>query len=138
MVNKTYTTGPGTLTIGTDPDDQEWAAQVKSVTVEWDVDSEDDEYVLSGETVSGEDVYTATLSGSCFQDISANGMTRYSWAHKGETLAVRFVPNTVEDVEITGNIKMRPISVGGDVKAKAQSDFEFPFVGEPAMDDITP
>lgn len=138
MTNKSYTTGPGILKIGTDPDEQNWEAQVTSVTVEWDVDAEDDENVLSGETVPGDEVYTATLSGNAYQDISATGMTRYSWAHKGETLPVEFIPNTVEDVKITGNIKMRPITVGGDVKAKAKSDFEFPFVGEPVMDDVTP
>jgi hypothetical protein len=135
MPNKKFTTGPGLLKIGSGvaPAGGQWEAQVKSVVVEWDVDAEDDEYVLSGETIPSPDIYTATLSGECFQDLTANGMTTYSWAHKGETIAVEFTPNTVEAKKVTGFIKMRPIAIGGDVKQNAISDFEFPFVGEPTL-----
>jgi hypothetical protein len=136
MPNKSFTTGPGTFIVGEVASEQEWSAQVKSIVVEWDVDSEDDEFVLSGETIPAEDVYTAVVSGECFQDISETGMTSYSWEHKGEVLPFTFVPNTVEDRQVTGEVKVRPIAVGGDVKAKAISDFEFPCVGEPAIGDV--
>ncbi len=39
---------------------------------------------------------------------------------------------------LIGSVKMRPLDVGGDAKTKPTSDFEWPFVGDPVLDDVTP
>lgn len=132
----TYVVGPGTLVIGEVGSTEAFEAQVTSAQVEWSVDSEDDENVLSGDVVAGDDTFTAVLSGSLFQDIAAGGIVAYTWTNKGEVVPFTFIPNTVADRQITGEIKIVPITVGGDVKKKAKSDFEFACVGEPALGDV--
>lgn len=135
-MTETLTVGPGTLVFGEVGSDAEFEAQVTSAIVEWSVDSEDDEYVLSGDVVAGDDTFTATISGSLFQDIKASGINTWSWTHKGEVVPFVFIPNTVVDRQVSGECKIVPLSVGGDVKKKAKSDFEFACVGEPALGDV--
>lgn len=136
MATETYVVGPGTLVFGEVGSTSAFEAQVTSAIVEWSVDSEDDEPVLSGDTVAGDDTFTATISGSLFQDIATTGITTWSWTHKGEVVPFTFIPNTVADRQVTGECKILPLSVGGDVKKKAKSDFEFACVGEPALGDV--
>lgn len=131
----TYTTGPGHLIFGDVGTPQEFAAQVTSALVEWDVEDGDLVPVLSGAEVSEEDNYTAKLSGNLFGDISETGITTWSWEHKGETVPVTFVPSAATGRAVTGMVKVRPLGVGGDVKTKSRTDFEFPFIGEPALGD---
>lgn len=133
MALESYVVGPGTLKLGTAGDLIAIECQLTSALVEWDVDAEDDVQLLCGETASGDEIFTATLSGNLFQDLSTGGIVEWTWDHKGESQAVEFIPSTAEAKKITGTIKVRPISVGGDAKAKARSDFEFPFVGEPVL-----
>jgi hypothetical protein len=130
-----YTTGPGSLVFGS-PGGTEFAAQVIACTVEWDVDSEDDINVLSGGVVAGEDVFTAKLSGELLQDISLTGINTYSWENRGDVVPFVFIPNTATDRQVTGEVKVIPIAVGGEVKKKAVADFEWPCVGEPALGDV--
>jgi hypothetical protein len=127
--------GPGTLIFGEVGSTEAFEAQVTSAIVEWEVDSEDDEPVLSGDTVPGDDTFTATISGSLFQDIKTTGITTWTWDHKGEVVPFTYVPNTVLDRAVTGECKILPLSVGGEVKKKAKSDFEFACVGEPSLGD---
>lgn len=134
----TYTTGPGSLVFGAPGDPLEIAAQVTSCTVEWDVESEDDIPVLSGDIVAGEETHTAQLSGNLFQDISETGITSWSWENKGTTVPFTFIPADLEARHVTGMVKVRALAVGGEVKKKATSDFEFPCVGEPELGDVAP
>lgn len=135
-MTESYVVGPGTLVFGGVGSEEEFEAQVTSAIVEWDIDSEDDEYVLSGDVVPGDDTFTAKISGSLFQDIKASGITTWSWTHKGEVVPFVFIPNTVADRQVSGECKVVPLSVGGDVKKKAKSDFEFACVGEPDLGDV--
>jgi hypothetical protein len=134
-MTETMVVGPGTLIFGEVGSTEAFEAQVTSAIVEWEVDSEDDEPVLSGDTVPGDDTFTATISGSLFQDIKTTGITTWTWDHKGEVVPFTYVPNTVLDRAVTGECKILPLSVGGEVKKKAKSDFEFACVGEPSLGD---
>lgn len=136
MPVQSYIVGPGSLVIGEVGSTEAFEAQVTSAIVEWSVDSEDDEYVLSGDAIGGDDTFSATISGELFQDITASGIVAYTWDHKGETVPFTYIPNTVVDRQVTGECKIIPLSVGGDVKKKAKSDFEFPCVGEPTLGDV--
>lgn len=133
-----YTTGPGSLIFGAPGSPEEMAAQITSCTVSWDVEAEDDIPVLSGAVEAGEEEFTATLSGNLLQDLSETGITTWSWENKGTTTPFTFIPNDVVARHVSGVIKIRPTDVGGDVKKKATSDFEFPCVGEPTLGDVAP
>lgn len=136
MANKRYKVGPGSLVFGEVGSEEEFEAQITEALVEWDVEAEDDEEVLSGEVIPGDEVFTAKISGNLFQDIKASGIVRWSWTNRGVVVPFTFIPNTVEDAQVTGEVKVRPISVGGPVGQTAKSDFEFPCVGEPSIADI--
>jgi hypothetical protein len=65
-------------------------------------------------------------------------VVEYSWTHSGEVLPFVFVPNIDEAKQIAGQLKMRRLNVGGDVKTSPTSDFEWPLVGLPTLDVYTP
>lgn len=136
MANVRYKTGPGSLVFGAPGDPQAFEAQVLECTLEPDVDTEDDVEVLSGEVIPGEDTFSGTLKFKVIQDISTDGIVRWSWANKGTVKPFTFIPNTVQDTQITGEVKVRPITVGGEVGKRADSDVEFPCVGFPDIQDI--
>jgi hypothetical protein len=136
MANVRYKVGPGSLVFGEVGSEQTIEAQILEATVEPDVESEDDELVLSGEVIPGEEEFTATLKFKCIQDIKTNGIVRWSWTNKGEVVPFVFIPNTVEDTQITGEVKVRPLTVGGEVGKRADSDVEFPCVGFPSIGDV--
>lgn len=131
--------GPGTIQVGEVGTEVDFTAQVLAAVVSWSKNKEDDRKVLSGETVPGAVTRTAVVTCTILQDIAlAAGIVRFSWANKGQQLPFRYVPNTVADVEITGTVTVEPIDVGGEVDTDAESEFEWDFVGEPAMAEITP
>lgn len=138
MPTTTYTTGPGQLILGEVGSEHEFAAQITSCLVEWDVEDGEVVPVLSGGQVSEEDVYGATLSGNLFGDISDTGITSWSWTNRGKEVPFTFVPNSAAERAVTGVVKIRPLAVGGDVKTKNRVDFEWPTVGEPALGDYEP
>lgn len=136
----TYKTGPGRLIFGEPGSELEFAAQITSALVEWEVEDGEVVPVLSGAEVSEEDDYTAKLSGNLFGDITASGITTWSWESKGEVVPFVFVPQDTLSRAVTGNVKVKPLGVGGEVKTKNRVDFEFACVGEPALGDyvVTP
>src|SRR5262245_56195578 len=89
--------GPGTITLGsaTPGPIVDFSCQLINATVEWDKDKDDDVTTLCGDVVPGSTTYTATITGTLFQDVGvATGILEYSWDHKGETVPFEFVPNT--------------------------------------------
>lgn len=133
MALESYVVGPGTLKLGDIGDVIQIECQLTSAVVSWDVDADDDIPLLCGEVAPGDETFTATISGNMFQDLSTDGIVEWSWTNKGTSQPVEFIPSTAEAKKITGTVKVRPIDVGGDAKAKARSDFEWPFVGEPVL-----
>ena len=133
-----YTVGPGTLTLGEVGSEQEIAAQITDATAEPSVESEDDIPVLTGEVVAGEDTETWVLKGNLLQDISTTGINTWSMNNTGTVQPFSYVPNDGVGRALVGDIKVRSLAIGGPVKKKAQSDFEFPIVGTPALGDVAP
>lgn len=123
--------GPGRLTFGAAGDAQEFGAQTTATAIEPDVDETDPVYVLSGEQMDGEDDYTYNLTGTALQDYS--GMTSWIvWCkeNQGVTMPFEFIPNNEQGLKVTGTVKIRPVKLGGDVREKNTSDFEFKGVGD--------
>lgn len=138
MPAESYIVGPGTLVLGETGTELEISCQIKSALVEWDVDTEDDTDLLCGDVLPGDEKFTAQISGNMLQDLSDDGIVEWSWTNKGTSQPLKFIPNTAEAKQITGTIKVRPLSVGGDAKTRAESDFEWPFVGEPDLAPVVP
>jgi hypothetical protein len=131
---KSYKVGPGLLTFGSAGTPTDATAQVTSATVSWSEDVEDDIPTLSGETLAGAANYTATLGGTFLQDITETGLVAFTWTNKGTVLPFTYTPNNDEGASINGQVRIAPLSVGGDVRSQPTSDFEWACIGEPTLD----
>lgn len=136
MAISTYKPGPGTLTIGAGPLDA--SAQVTSCAVEPEenVETEDAVDVLSGETLPEEETatYKYKLTASFLQDaLTAGGLVEYTWDHAGETVPFDYAPNDALAQKITGNLRVIPLKVGGDIKKRATADWSVKIIGTPAL-----
>jgi hypothetical protein len=138
----TYIHTDGVLLIGDTGTEVDYACQVSTIAVEPSVDTEDDTPVLCGDTEPGASTYSANLTATVFQDLplpSTQGLTRFSWDHKGEKVHVRYIPNDTLDpvVGVDGTVVIQPMNIGGDLNTKPTSDIEWPFVGFPTLSEIT-
>lgn len=137
MPAKTYTFGPGTLIFGATGSTIEASCQATNGEVEWDVEAEDDVPLLCGEVEPGDETFTAQLSFNAYQDLGHdNSFVEWSWTQKGTVQPVEFIPATAASRRIVGQVKIRPIKVGGEAKTKPRSDVEWPFVGEPIIEPV--
>lgn len=133
MPAKTYKLGPGELILGETGGELDLSCQLTKAQVTWDKDAEDAQPVLCGDVVPGDVNYTAKVAGTVLQDLGADGVVEFTWTHKGEAVPFRFVPSTTAGRTISGTVVIDPIDVGGDVKTKPSSEFEWDVVGEPQL-----
>lgn len=137
MTVQSYKMGPGTLKLGTGGT-TDVSCQVTScrVAATENVDTDDDIPVLCGETVKGDETVTTTweLSGSFLQDLAAAGVVDYSWTNKMTWVDFTFIPNTVTARKVTGQCRLVPVQIGGDVKTRPTSDFTWSARGPAAAD----
>jgi len=138
MTIKSFTTGPGSLVFGAPGDPLEMAAQITKCSVVPSADAEDDIPVLSGEVLPGERTYTFVLSGEFLQDLDEAGITTWTYENAGQVVPFVYIPNSAKGRHISGSVVVDPTTVGGDVKAKATSEFEFGCVGQPTIGDVVP
>lgn len=128
---KSFKLGKGELKFGETGTEVDFACQVTEVKVTWDNDSEDDLHTLCGGVLPGGETFTATLEGVFIQDLSDKGVIDFTWKNKGKTVKVKFTPTGQSPAQVSGEVKIMPIDIGGEVNKTNTSDFEFPFVGEP-------
>lgn len=134
MTIKSQKLTKGLLTLGEAGTSQEWGGQVRAVTLAAEYDQEDPIDVLSGEKLDGDETKTETLSGTVLDDFSAVGSI-WVWCKQNEGDIVPFIwePNSTDGtLRITGSIRVRQISLGGDVNTRTENDFEFPVIGSTA------
>lgn len=129
--------GPGLLSIGEEGTLREFSQQVKAAAIKFDSDKDDDTPVLSGDTIAGEKHYTAKLTGTVLQDLIVDGLVGWTWAQKGKQFPFQFVPDKAGSMKVTGTVTVDPLDLGGDVKKKNESEFEWDIVGDPAMSAYT-
>lgn len=123
--------GPGELYLGETGSGIDISCQMTEARIQWDNDEDDAVPVLCGDTIPGDDTFTATLAGVLYQDMTVGGIIEWSWDNKGEIVPFRFVPAT--GAEITGKVKVLPVDLGGEVKKKNTSDIEWPCLDEPVF-----
>lgn len=127
------TMGPGTFTIGEIATPLDLTAQVTSLRVTPSAEAEDSLPTLSGETLAGERSYSWTVSGTLIQDLTDAGMFDYTWTNAGDQVPFTFTPSTDAGRSVTGTLIVDPLELGGDVKKKNTTDFEWVVVGQPTL-----
>lgn len=134
MTIKSQKLTKGLLTIGEAGTTSEWGGQVRAVTLGAEYDQEDPIDVLSGEKLDGDETKTETLSGTVLDDFSAQGsIWVFCKQNEGKILPFVWEPNSTDGtLRITGEIRVRQISLGGDVNTRTENDFEFPVIGSTA------
>lgn len=132
--------GPGVLSIGAIAFQAQCASAELQVTE--NVDSTDKVDVLSGETLAAQDTatYTYQLVVTFLQDLgvaATAGIVAYSWANAGLTKAFIYTPSNAAAAGSktwTGNLRVVPLNIGGDVGAQAPtSQVTFQVIGTPVV-----
>lgn len=136
MAIKKQKLGPGTLTIGETGSGQEMAKQSTAVAIEPSYSDGDRQIVLSGDVDQEAAEWEGTLTATFFQDYAAEGLLAWTWEHDGETLPFTFLPNSAAGFEVSGEVVIRPATIGGDVDTENTSEVEWslpkrPAIGEP-------
>lgn len=127
------TLGPGSFKLGEIGTELDLSCQLTAFTISWEVDAEDAEPTLCGGTIGGARTYVATAAGSVFQDIEADGVIDYTWKNKGEEVPFTFIPDEAGAAQVTGRLMIDPINLGGDVRKRNKSDFEWQCIGDPVF-----
>ncbi len=132
---QSYKMNDGTLTLGDAPLDISCQLTNAQVNPTENVDTEDAVPVLCGDTLpstSSAD-YSFTLSGTVLQDLNTAGVVDYTWQNMGQTVSFIFTPNNPLDATVTGNVRIVPLMIGGDVPTRPTSDFEWVIDGIPVF-----
>lgn len=134
MVIKKQKLGPGTLTIGATGSGLEFAKQTTEIAVEPSYSDGDRQIVLSGDTDQEDAAWEGTLTGTFFQDYDMAGLVAWTWEHDGEIMPFTFSPNTSGvGFEVSGEVKVRPVTIGGEVDTENTSEFEWTLPDKPAI-----
>lgn len=135
MAIASYKMGPGVLTFGGGA--QVASAQVTKAAVEASesVKTADAVKTLSGDELAAEDTVTLSwkLTGTVIQDIQAAGLVAYTWTNAGAEVTFAFIPDTVEDRQVSGTVRIVPLTIGGDVDARNTSDLSWTIIGTPVL-----
>lgn len=136
----TITVGAGTLSLGETGSLTQLESQVTSCRLVPDVTVDDPINVLSDEQAAGDRSESFTLQGTLLQDFGrATGVDISHWLyeHRGEEMPFEFVPSTSKGKSITGILVVEAVDIGGDVKTKPTSDFEWQVIGAPTISGTT-
>lgn len=144
MPVKSYKLGPGTLELGTNPDNLDVSAQVRSMLVRAAerVTRVEPIPVLSGDELEGAETvdHDFTLVGNVIQDPTVDGMVDFTWAHKGQPVALRFIPSTTAGRVVTGTVVPVPLDFGGDVDGttRPEAAITWRFTADPDLGVVAP
>ncbi|UVK60161.1 major tail protein [Arthrobacter phage SerialPhiller] len=137
MATEVITVGPGQFTIGSDLALTSFSGQVTSLRLVPSVDVGDAIYVLDGGEVSGDRSESWSVEGTMLQDFgSTDSKTEWLFENRGQDMPFAYAPNSAKGKQITGTLTVEAIEIGGDVKTKPTSDFEFKLVGPPAIETL--
>lgn len=133
MTAKSHKLGPGYLKFGATGTEAEFSTRCREVAIEPDIDEEDPLAVLSGDEVEGDETESYAVTGVILQDYDLNSLLVWAHVHAGQILKWTFRPDNDKALGATGFIKVRRIKIGGEVKTRNESDFEFPGRADPAV-----
>lgn len=137
MAVKSHRLGPGSLTFGETGTQVEFNTRTRTVAVEPEVDEGDAIPVLSGDELHEDETESYNLTGTILQDYDADSLLVWCHVHAGQTVPFTFTPDNDKALSVTGEVRVRRTSIGGEAKERAESDFEFPGVGMYDLVDAT-
>jgi hypothetical protein len=128
MAIKDHRNKSGTLTLDALP----FQSQATNVTLNPSTEEEGDAVeVLSGETIDPEETYTWTLDVEAIQDFDdPTGFVRYCRENAGTVQPFTWAPLGPTGVAFAGDVRIRPVRIGGDVNKRLTSPASFPVIGE--------
>jgi hypothetical protein len=128
--------GRGTLTLGTGGG---YEAQITNVRLVPEVDSSDPEPTLDNIDPTPDETTTWKLAGDAIQDWQdADGFVRFCLANAGADVPFVWTPSTTLGTTFSGTCKVRAVEIGGDVKVRNKSAFEFAVSGLSVSDNLAP
>lgn len=136
MAISTYKPGPGLLTLGAGPLDASAQVTACAIEPEESVETEAAVDVLDGTELPEEETatYKYKLTASFLQDaLTAGGLVEYTWDNAGVTVPFDFVPNDALAQKVTGELRVIPLKIGGEVKKRATSDWSVRIIGTPVL-----
>lgn len=141
MAVHSHRLGPGSIKFGATGSEVEFAVSCREVALEPETEEGDMVPVLSGDEYSDGDDDSYALTGVMLQAYDENAFV--VWAHDNHGTEVPFVFRPDNDKALTakGTCRVRRVRIGGEVKTRNESDFEFPGVGMFTLvnaDDDTP
>ena len=122
----------GTLTL----DAQPFGKQMTSVSLE-PSEAEEGESIetLTGATVEPDEVTSWVLNLGAIQDFDdPAGFVEFARANKGEIVPFTWDPNA-GGPSYTGTVRVRAVTIGGDVATRLTSTKAWPVIGEPTPED---
>jgi hypothetical protein len=123
--------------IGTDVDAVVFSGQVTSIKLVPSVDNEDNTPVLDGGEVAGDRKESWQIEGDMYQDFGAtDSTTEYLFNERGSVKPFVYTPSSAMGKQIRGSLIVEAIEIGGEVKTKPISGFEFKLVGPPVIEAI--
>lgn len=119
----------GTLTL----DAQPFGKQMTSVSLEPSEDTEGEAVeTLSGATVEPDEVTSWVLNLGAIQDFDdPAGFVAFAMANKGELVPFSWQPNATGAPTYTGTVRVRAVTIGGDVATRLSTTKAWPVIGEP-------
>lgn len=136
MAISTYKPGPGLLTLGAGPLDASAQVTACAIEPEESVETEAAVDVLDGTELPEEETatYKYKLTASFLQDaLTAGGLVEYTWDNAGVIVPFDFVPNDTLAQKVTGELRVIPLKIGGEVKKRATSDWSVRIIGTPVL-----
>jgi hypothetical protein len=123
----------GTLTFGPTGTEASAEGQTTNLIIEQqDGDTEDQQFVLSGDAVGGETTPGPWhVTGTMIQDFDASpSLQQWSLAHAGTWQEFTFTPNdNTNSPTVTGEVYVKFLGIGGDVKSRITRDFDWSLRG---------
>lgn len=126
MTVKSHRLGPGSLKLGAVGSEVEFAASCTKCSVEPDSKDGDVIPVLSGDELDEGDEDTYTLKASVLQDYDLKSLIVWSHVNAGAVVPFTFRPDNDRALGVKGEVKVKRLSIGGDVKKRNESDLEWP------------
>lgn len=125
--------GPGTLTLGASGTLKEFSAHTTSASLEPSYSDGDAIDLLDGSIEKEQDEETWTLSGEIRQELTVSALEDWCLENAGQEMPFTFSPVDSVAKTYTGIVRVRAVTIGGDVKTKNTSSFEFPIIGRPEI-----
>lgn len=118
----------GTLTL----DGQQFGKQMTSVSLEPSENTEgEDVETLTGATLSAEETTSWALNLGAIQDFDDPlGFVEFARANAGEDVAFSWLPNAAGAPTYSGTVKVRAVTIGGDVATRLTTTKAWPVVGD--------